>query len=362
MNGLAGRVRQLGHGFFAILTVAGCAWGCGGKLASDSQATRDAGSSMTKEQFIQSYVASSCEYFASCPDVSSGFAPGTNCTETFFENPRYFPWLSPPLRFDPLAGAACLDAMAQLSCSRGTGIEAAVVPCFAVFRGDADAGATCSVEEDCKAELTCDFAAGCPGVCTPAKHVGESCTQSRCETGLTCGAGMICLARARQAAKCETGTCESGTMCDSGVGGTNTCRPYSEFVATRSTGQQCRLSLECSTNDYCDLDTWLCTKKLGTGAPCRPLSDDCMDGMHCSSNGDGTGEYPGKCVANVPVGGTCDSDLGVAQCESGARCISGACGYVVGLGEPCKTHDACMSNYCAAWRCAVKPACLHFTF
>lgn len=362
MDGLADWVRQLRHGYFAILTVAGCAWGCGGKIATDSRGTRDAGRSVTKEQFIQTFVESSCEYFASCPDVSSGFAPGTNCTETFFEYPRYFPWLSPLLRFDPVAGAACLDTMAQLSCSRGSGMEAAFVPCFAVFRGEADTGATCSAEEDCKAELTCDFAGGCPGVCTTPKRVGESCMHLRCESGLTCGAGMICAAREPQGAKCATETCESGTMCDNGASGTNTCLPYSEFVATRSTGQPCRLSLECSTNDYCDLDTWLCTKKLSAGAPCRPIFDVCMEGMHCSSNGDGTVEYPGICIANVPLGGTCDPELGGAQCESGARCISGVCGFVVGLGAPCDTHDACMSNYCEAGRCAVKPACFNSTF
>lgn len=356
-DGLAGWGCQLRHGFSAILMVSGFAWGCGGKIATDSQGTSDPGRSVTKEQFIETFVASECEYFASCPDISVGFAPGTDCTVTFFENPRNSPWLSPLLRFNPAAGAACLDAMAQLSCARGSGATAAIMPCFAVFRGDAGAGATCSVEEECKPELACDFAKGCPGVCTTPKRVGEFCAHLRCESGLTCGTGMVCAALKPKGAACSTEHCEPGTMCDDG--GTKTCRPYSDFVGTRSTGQSCRMDLECSSADYCNLSTRLCAPKLNPGAPCRPTYDVCVAGTHCGISGDDTIEYSGICIADIPLGGFCDSEHRSAKCENGARCISGTCGFVVGLGEPCDSHDACMSDYCDAGRCAIKPACVY---
>jgi hypothetical protein len=228
--------------------------------------------------------------------------------------------------------------------------------CSTVFRGDANAGEACNAEEDCRAVLTCDLSGGCPGKCKALPGIGEPCTW-RCTTGLDCISPGICKTRTPRGQACETETCERGSLCDRGEGRTNTCRRYADFSGTRATGQSCRLQFECSTDDFCSSDTSLCTPKLPAGAPCHPNNHACMDGMHCSGNGDSTVAYPGACIPNIPVGGACDSNLSVIQCEDGAGCISNTCAYAVRLREPCNTHEACISLYCDSGRCAVKPAC-----
>jgi hypothetical protein len=184
---LARSPRGLRQGVFAILLGALGAGGCGGKVAPDSEVTLDAGSPVTREQFIATYASSVCDYFARC-GRSLGLAAGTSCAEAALEDPRLQRWSSPQLHFNSGAAATCLATLTQYTCQD-------FPECPEVLRGDGVAGAACSRDEECNADFACDLSAGCPGLCVPLPHAGEACLVLAATSGgywLLCGAGSFC--------------------------------------------------------------------------------------------------------------------------------------------------------------------------
>jgi hypothetical protein len=315
---------------------------------------------VTEQQFLETYVATWCRYVDGCPRSISGYPTQQTCIESFFELPRFQVWASSRVSFDSAAATACLNALAPASCALGHEPQAAYLLCSTVFRGDAVAGDACNIEDECRADFTCDFSTGCPGKCKPLPEIEEPCESFRCATGLECGPRGVCVTPTRTGQRCTTSICEAGTHCDAGEGRTNTCLPDGVLAGTRLTGQSCQMTTECSLDDYCYPDLMLCKRKLSDGAPCLAIRDECVSGMHCSSTGDGKTRYPGVCTANVPIGGECDSAQFGIQCESGGRCDANICVITARLGEPCRTGKACHSGYCNAGVCATKPPCVNF--
>jgi hypothetical protein len=121
----------------------------------------------------------------------------------------------------------CLDEIAAQPCADwGASAYLNQYPdCLRIYEGTISLGGACTLSEEC-ADSVCSSAIG-PGVCTarlPYARIGESCSPSSCEPGLTCvrdasGASTVCATPLANGTTCYHDSNCASTFCEANVCG-----------------------------------------------------------------------------------------------------------------------------------------------
>jgi hypothetical protein len=218
-------------------------------------------------------------------------------------------------QYDPVAAAACLDALPRRCWTQYDWLfEQAqffgMAICRKVFQGTLPGSAPCCSGAECVSELC-----GGPGFCEPERlvPVGGRCDSNArlyCEFGLLCSPEGICEAPLPAGANCADQPwqqCELPSYCSSAAAGSST---PGICMTIPDEGEPCdgvALRPCLRFDDYCDLDTDVCTRRLPPGAACHDI-------------------------------------LFSYQCVSYAACIDGVCKSQPGLGEACRPEMPCMAG------------------
>lgn len=254
----------------------------------------------------------------------------------------------------------------------------------------AAAAATCAVDSDCCAPLTCNggvcrsACAPLAGLCTtsadccaPSVCLGGSCRAPCAPTGGSCGAGAdccapgLCTAGACAAPPCRVAgaACTSSADCCAGAtctGGVCAPPPCLGAGAACSAGSSCCSPLACTsgrcqaacrpTGSACSVDGDCCSPDACRGGVCAPMCR--AVGVACSVDGD-------CCAPNACRGGRCASvcaALGAvcvasSDCCAPSACSGGLCRAPCAVsGGACSTDtDCCNGQMCSAGLC--RPAC-----
>jgi hypothetical protein len=258
------------------------------------------------EQFLREYSSVVCAMYQPCCDAAGlGFDQG-GCTDWFSRVTAAYL----PDGFEPVLGAACLDALAAARaadpnrCSTVPAFDEATLraQCASAFvapaRQGSPLGGSCQLADDCAASGDEDGSIICYGRRCVLQKRGED-GDGPCYAGgsvelqnemYTCAAedGVFChrsdnVCRSQVAAGeyCPwPNACAEDALC---VGGT--CR------ALPARGEQCLNGIpgaggSCRSGDVCDTTTIICGPGLDNGAACT------------------TGE-PGKCASKLCVAGVC---------------------------------------------------------
>ncbi|GEM_PF-4564358 len=110
-------------------------------------------------------------------------------------------------------------------------------------------------------------------------------------------------------------------------------------------------AIECADGGYCDEGgvsyscTGTCLPYLDEGAPCPWNGQQCKPGTTC--NADIFGSTPGKCVARVGAGQSCEGPGG-PECLSPADCVGGSA-TVAGVCQLRPTSGPCNYQYECGW-------------
>ena len=283
------------------------------------------------------------------------------------------------LRYEPDAGAACLDAYGSGSC------EATPAACANLFTGTVAPDGGCFLAEECNADGFCDLYDGtCPHHCAAYRQRGETCNgfNLRCRPRDGCELGdagqSVCSAPKDAGASCvnydgcgNDQACSSGTCIARNSGPGETCGesngyPYckDEYFCrqlqvpqgqTRPPGTcelraglggtclgygSCLPSLRCSGL----ITTGTCVVKGDVGAACS-VYGDCKDTLFCDPR-------TLKCTPLPGDGGDCTSQGSYFECAAGTYCDFSSpsgnyrCQGKQALGQPCTYDSACLSNAC----------------
>ncbi len=195
-------------------------------------------------------------------------------------------------------------------------------------------GATCAVDGDCCAPLTCNG-----GVC------GDACAPlaGTCATSADCCAPFVCLGGA-----CRTPCTPSGGACATGA---DCCAPGA-CTAGACTTPPCRVAgAACATSADCCAGA-TCTAGVCTPPPCRGAGGACATGSDCCAPlACAMGTCQAACRA---VGVACASS---ADCCAPSACVGGVCALPCrATGAACTTDtDCCGPNTCRGGACA--PVC-----
>lgn len=295
---------------------------------------------ITLDELETSRHAAECERYVRC----GLFGDAAVCTTLFRR--EFDPALpamveAGKLRYDPIAAAACNEALAALSCDATTA-EVRTVPaaCEHVLIGTIATDVTCVDDREC-ATGRCDAArcapdACCPGGCAayaaPAT-VGEMCDpEVGCVEGAFCGADKLCHALGGVSAPCDTDLhCEPRLAC---IGPTDlqpgACRPLPVL------GEPCPYQRCAEIGALCDRG--ICVKIGITGDPCS-TDTDCSEFRECDPNTQ-------RCVDLPTLGETCRGRCaGEAWCEIAGS--AGTCRAPQPNAAPCTADDQCATQYCA---------------
>lgn len=110
-------------------------------------------------------------------------------------------------------------------------------------------------------------------------------------------------------------------------------------------------AIECADGGYCDEGgvsnscTGTCLPYLDEGAPCPWNGQQCKPGTTC--NADMFGSTPGKCVARVGAGQSCEGPGG-SECLSPTDCVGGST-TVAGVCQLRPTSGPCNYHYECGW-------------
>jgi len=185
---------------------------------------------------------------------------------------------------------ACLGDDARLQCVGQNGVITSGTE-MGTCQPPGDIG-PCMYGSDCRAGVCPGATASTPGMCMPAKHLGDACTPaaSECAPGTYCGPtrtcillppiGQPCAGDDGQATECVNGVCDSRGL----------CVPYGRL------GQPCEPGF---IFDSCLPYKFECEETTGT---CQPT---CLPGNACGAPGQ-------PCCANQ-------------QCNEGATCNGNVC-------------------------------------
>jgi hypothetical protein len=321
----------------------------------------DGGSaSSTLEQFCATREATLCDAQVRC----GAYASASGCGEAFEE--QRVQWRLDDCtvgrasvadgrqRFDGVAAADCLTALASTTCRSPSACTSVFVPLVAQ-------GGTCFDDRDCIMGTFCDTRATCPGTCQPRVPAdtryegGERCLEglySEFRTPMDGGFGVefFCRSPASANQPCDPaplGSCVSGLACsptsrtciaaksagepceffDGGLFGGQWanvcsaglfCQPPGDGGVPRC-GALARVGEPCGT---CQLDLFCagdggCAPKGRAGAPCTAPTH-CAWGFFCQAEG-GAPLGPGTCQPRLAAGASC---RGATDCQPGLDCAS----------------------------------------
>jgi hypothetical protein len=224
-------------------------------------------------------------------------------------------------QYDPVAAAACLDALPRKCWTRSDWLleeqqflDSAI--CRKVFKGTVAGSGPCCANIECVSE-SCGTT-GC--LRDPFVPVGGHCDPN---AGLFCDYDLLCSPEGKCEALLPIGAncadqpwqqCEAPSACSSAATGSS--MPGLCIVALPDEGERCD-----STNpgaclrldDYCDPFTDLCTRLLPVGAVCDGVRTLCVRYAGCIS---------GVCASRPGLSDACSIE---APCIDGLSCVNGIC-------------------------------------
>jgi hypothetical protein len=213
--------------------------------------------------------------------------------------------------YDAEAARRCIDLFSSLiTCEltvTGERFRDLERTCAAAFIGTVADGDSCTEDEQCAGFLADCETESCPdqccaGVCaTPPEladaEIGESCAAAPCVNGAYCDETQVCAQRIAIGDACtEFDSCVEGALCDAGGSGTcfalagpgETCDPAGAF------GFSCL-----RTDNYCDVDTEVCTERINPGESCSVELQNCVNFAFCDA---------GTCATRPGAGDACTPD------------------------------------------------------
>lgn len=271
--------------------------GCGGNSSTSS------GTESALEQGCSSYA----NIYRYRESTCYGVAPEPDKTTLIARQTEYCVLQSsaPGSHVDATYWNTCA-ALANNNCG---GYQCATYPTGALQTGEPCVYGTQCASLWCKGSLANQLAQ-C-GVCATRLPEGAACdaTTDACDIGTSCFQGF-CRAKGQMGAACvQWSDCAPPTVCRaSGVCGDVLFK-----------GQPCTSSLDCTTDEGCDVTTSLCAPaQFGQpGASCDGEVNRCESG-YCN-------RATGTCPTVIPDGSACDPSSPSAVCEVYSYCFGGMC-------------------------------------
>ena len=267
----------------------------------------DGDTTLTGDNFCDSFAAMACEAVGRCDCLASGAivnclsAAGYLCKDGVEE-----PVDEGRRRFDQTQAAPCLAALEAMAADCSAANDRFPTSCERMLVAVREEGQACEDDEDCIGTIECrmdvctkmpvageacidgyDCAEGyfCDrdDVCQAERPAGSACPEGdkACVDGLFCANDETCQQPRAQGAACPEGeeACGDGLYCDRR---NDTCAP------PIAGGESCAHdSFECADGFYCHADTEICTARQSEGSACTTyhqcLSDDCDDNR-CTSD------------------------------------------------------------------------------
>jgi hypothetical protein len=247
-----------------------------------------------------------------------------------------------PVRFQPAAASACLDALSSPRCD----FSWAEV-CGRVLDGTLELGSECGGGE-CQPGLECRTSTISPDCVMTCQQTLTSSTGGRCGPSMRCETGSICISTgdANRCVRLPTAgeACVSGRCGDTEVGRgwceMGICRmPRSESESC-DFDEQCGVGLYCATRDggicrpwrrpgdacqaesifecgyiaYCS-PAQNCVLPRLDGEPCGFTEGRCASGYYCDVSTSSSAN--GFCSQRKPIGSPCASS---EECDRGLEC------------------------------------------
>ena len=194
-------------------------------------------------------------------------------------------------------------------------------------------GDDCARDEECRANLYCNFNSVGGPKCATASALNEACGDDQpCARDALCVKGMC-----STIVSCETSAdCGDGTYCEEGL-----CMPQGAL------GDRCINSADdmCGAGLFCDID---CEARVGEGESCASYMP-CLEDLRCDSD-------TSTCQSKFAMGDACDSDDDCPtelQCDDSDR----TCQPRNDFGEGCSYDDQCASGICLQDYCSATRTC-----
>ena len=272
-------------------------------------------------------------------------------------NPAYAAAVgSGQVHYDERAAAACVDALAAISCDLSAR-DARLEPdaCANVFTGTVAQGGPCGFDEEC-ASARCTPAALCPddytcciGTCATPPHTAA--LGDACQIDSDCALDAFCSGAGCHALLADGESCSASAQCDFDL----ICNRPSP-TQSGECGRPPQLGEACPGHVCGEIGT-----TCGSGGTCVELS---RPGQPCATDFDcGPREVCTSglvCAVPPQLGDPCS-----ASCAVGAWCNAddhgGTCDVPVANGTLCVSPEQCASGYCAdgdfAETCIDRPVC-----
>lgn len=302
-------------------------------------------------QYAQRRLEAQCQRLVSC----GVFASAAACPAYF----RLIPDSSlaaavhdHKVRYDGVAAAACVDALAKQSCdATSRDARVAPAPCGKVLTGELGGGAPCAFSTECKSGScmfgsACDPSTCCAGTCadTSPSPIGGAChVDSDCVADTYCGLDQLCHALGKDGA-----TCYGDNQCDYGLACITATNPGICHALGADAGP-CPYGRCASVGDTCNA-SMTCVAVGLPGAACT-MDAQCSPYGRCDT-------ASGQCAAAPDIGQPCTS-----QCEADAWCdsMTATCQALLTDTTPCNTDLECASYLCKEGpvfdACAERPVC-----
>jgi hypothetical protein len=275
------------------------------------------------------------------------------------------------VRYNAARVQPCLKQIKGVGCEFASTRALRTAACDEIFDGDAEPGADCGLDSECKGAAFCKLDQRCPGTCTELLAAAKVCTgNDECADGLTCDAGR-CTTPALEGDACGgavAASCMAGLLCigeDVITGKAGTCRTHGAvFAAGRDdtcdfdSGKLCGDGLSCVVQSIQGQNAMLsCQAPVASRAACNfGVPSPCPEGEYCSAD-IGIGQIRGTCRTLPAAGEACLTVAGVDSCAAGLVCIGARCDPVARLGQPCASDEGCASKRCVGLRCEAPPRC-----
>lgn len=308
-------------GWFVGVTAALlCASACGGSSDGGSSGSGGGGGSggsggntfgnVPESEFASRVVDTVCGNLAACCRAEGLPTNEQQCRSAY--NALIAEGVPKPgaLPYDANIAGQCLTALDAATKSCGSLFEADAAVCERVWKGDRQAGETCTSDIECAVpeggRASCYSSDGGPDVCNVERRgkAGDAC-DSTCteEPGSTSCFGGGSSGGTPANTSCYT---NDGLVCNDG-----TCGPIPGI------GEPCDFG-GCGEDAFCDFSDG-CQPKVAVGQPCSGF-DECVDAAYCAD---------GTCTAKKADGQPCeDFDECVNECLE-----SGTCGDESGIDE-----------------------------
>jgi hypothetical protein len=339
------------------------------------------GPNTSLEDFPQVYAEGVCQLLIRCFSATAIVLP-SDCA-SFFERlfrEQNFPHIETAIaegriEYHADAVAQCIEEVSTASC------DATLLPfCSRVFVGTKKTGEACTLDLEC-VDQECAVNGACPGACAPPVALGATCTtENRCEPELTCqaeatGDSRKCVANATKGQPCSKSVPCRGYMYCSGRDpevpeDTGVCVERASLYTAKqgepcesASEPLCEPSLVCTTRVEAGVTVGSCQPRVASGAACTFSSPDaCPEDEYCRiSSADGVKPATGTCTPRPGLGEECRyGTFGSAPCAADQFCNleTKLCAESKHLGEACSLDEECYSNRCSeAGKCVALLEC-----